>query len=128
MLPVPPQIIAPLSIIALGIFSFIVRWIAEFQLEGAGSDLALISSSLQLSLIFTRIHGDSIDVTAVLQSDIFFFIFLLSLWAASIKMVQKALRSERRIFRGFINPYSTSAFIIGSIALSLEIFWRLQFV
>jgi len=128
MVQVPPQLIPPLSIIALGIISFIVRWIAEFQLEGTGSDLALISTSLQLSLLFTRMHEGGNVTTTIVEIDVFFFLFLLILWAISIKIVQKALRNERKVIGGYINLYSTLAFIIGSIALSLEIFWRLQFV
>ena len=125
MLPVPSHIIAPLSVIGLGIVSFFVRWIAELQLEGAGADLALISTSLQLSLIYSRIFQGIGEITVALQSDVFFFIFLLAIWLVSVKFVQMALRSNRRIF-GIINPFSTVAFVVGSIALSLEIFWRLQ--
>jgi len=126
MLPVPSHMIAPLSIIGLGIFSFIIRSVAEFQLEGTGSDLALISSSLQLSLIFARVHEVDGEIVTVLQTDIFLFIILLSLWGMSIKIVQKALQSQRRIIRNFLNPYTLIAFIVGSVALSLEIYWRLQ--
>lgn len=118
----PPQLIAPLSIVALGVISFIIRSIAEFQLEGTGSDLALISSSLQLSLIFTRMNeGEG----SALQFDVFLFLLLFLLWAFSIKTVKKALQSQRRVFYG-LNPYTIAAFVIGGVALALEIFWRLE--
>jgi hypothetical protein len=133
MLPVPLEVISPLSIVALGLFSLIIRWIAEFQLKGAGSDFALISTSLQLSLIFTTLQKNDTSMMNTLQSDILFFMFLLILWAVSIKAVQRAIRIEeeepnRLMFRGLINPYSLMAFLIGSISVSLEIFWRLQVV
>ena len=126
MFPLPPHIVAPLAIIGLGIFSFIVRSIAEFQLEGTGADLALISSSLQLSLIFMRVHEIDSNIMVLLQNDVFLFIIMLSLWGITIKLVKKALQSQRRIIRGFLNPFTVLAFIVGSVSLSVEILWRLQ--
>jgi hypothetical protein len=76
---VPVQIIAPLATISLGVLSLIVRWIAGFQLEGAGSDFALISTSLQLSVIFARIVEFNSSMVETLQLDLLLFVILLVL-------------------------------------------------
>jgi hypothetical protein len=128
MLGLPNEIIPPLCVIALGFFSFIIRSIANFQLEGTGSDLALISSSLQLSLVLGRLKEASTELVPIMQTDVLIFLVLLMLWATSVKVVQRALQTDRRILKGLINPYSFLAFIVGSMALTSEILWRLQYV
>jgi len=124
---VPTQIIAPLATISLGVLSLIVRWIAGFQLEGTGSDFALIATSLQLSRVFARIDEFSPSLIETLQLDLLVLLILLILWGVSIKNAKSAFETRKRILREFINPYSLSALIVGSIALFGEISWRLQF-
>lgn len=127
MFEVPPQIVPPLATIILGVLSYVIRWIAGFQLEGAGSDFALIASSLQLSLIFSRIHDITSITTSILQVDVLLFIFLLCLWGVSIKIVKKALETDKRYFGNHLNLYTFAAFIVGNIALWLEFLWRWHF-
>jgi hypothetical protein len=43
-----------------------------------------------------------------------------------VKTVKVALQTKTRWFENNINPYSLLGFMIGAIALFLEIFWRLQ--
>jgi hypothetical protein len=124
---VPAQIIAPLATVSLGFLSLVVRWIAGFQLEGTGSDFALISTSLQLSVIFSRISEFNSSVIETLQMDLLIFVVLLVLWGASVKSVKAALQTRTRWLHNIINPYSLLSFIIGTVCLFLEIFWRLQY-
>jgi hypothetical protein len=128
MLEVPLHIVPPLAAVVLGALSYIIRWIAGFQLEGAGSDFALIASSLQLSLIFSRIDNTTSVSDPILSLDILLFVFLLCLWSVSIKTVKKALENQKRYLGNRLNLYTFVAFVIGTISLSIELIWRWLFV
>jgi len=126
MFEIQPQIVPSLATIVLAMLSYTLRWIAGFQLEGAGSDFALVASSLQLSQIFARMNEADFKIE-VLQLDVLLFVILLMFWFLSIRIVKSALQTRRRIFSDSINPFTLSAFLLGIFAIILEIFWRIQF-
>jgi len=125
MIEIPPHLIGPLATVSLGFFSLIIRWIGNLQLSGAGADLALSGTALQLSLVFRRLETNSQEPEGfyLLGLDIFFFFILLICWAISLKLVQKSLESALRWKH--LNLYTFGAFLIGTFTLGLEIFWRL---
>ena len=75
------QLIPPIATIILGAFSFTIRWLADFPLEGVGADFALAASSLQLAQIFIRVNKTGEETQVFVAAD---FIILAFLFAVQI--------------------------------------------
>lgn len=123
---IPVELIPVCGVILLGIISIFIRYLGGFQLENVGSDFGLSATSLQLAQIFTRLINANVvpsDLLA-LPSDMLFFLVFIVFWVLALIFVKKALKTEKRIFKGTINPFTALALLIGTIAMMLEIFVR----
>lgn len=104
---------APLAAVVLGLLSIFVRSIGSFPLTSVGSDLAFSSTSIHLTLIFSK-HESGILV----QFDLFMFIVFLCVWVITLKIVQKAMTSAR------VNLLASFATFVGFASVVVEMVIR----
>ena len=108
-LELEPQLVAPLSLIVLGLVSFGIRKLAGFPTYEVGADLCLIACSLQI--------GTTIGATTSDQSSAFFLLVLLGLYVLAILFIQ----GSRRVAGYASNLLLSISLFLGVFSLLLEI-------